>query len=142
MRDMVSNYDLAVSVPPIAISEDREGAAVDLRGYRAATVEIAVGAFSFTGSHKIEWKLEHSDAADTGFAPVAIGDVLGVAEVGTGGIVHTNGATVGAGGQVAKIGYIGGKRYIRVIADQTGTTTTAVASAIVNLGIPLLRAAA
>lgn len=135
-RSMHSNISPVLSIAPQALAADVDGAGVDLRGYDAAMVVIEVGIFTYSGTNKMEWKLEDSDDNST-FAAVEQADVKG-ATVTTGGIVHTDAADVTAIKTVT-LSYVGDKRYIRVVADQSGTTTTAMGAAVVLRGLPANR---
>lgn len=134
MRDLVNNISSVVSIAAAALSADTNGSGVDLKGFQSAAVLIAVGAggITFTGSNKIEFKLEHSDDNST-FSAVSAADVqLGAnadSSVGSGGIVRSL-VAAHAAGTVAEVGYIGTKRYIRAVADFSGTHATATPLAV------------
>lgn len=125
MRDLVNNISSVPTIGANSLSADANGSGVDLKGFQSATVLIAVGVggITFSGTNKIEFQLQHSDDNST-FSAVGSGDVIlgqnADASVGAGGIVRSLVAAHGTP-SVAEVGYIGGKRYIRAVADFSGT---------------------
>lgn len=121
-----TSKDLIVSalIAPAALSEDNTPAAVDVFGARDATILlcIGVGGITFTSANKVEFVLTHSDDNST-YANVTAADLVGVDTV-TNGIVKSLTAAH-ATADVTKIGYVGGKRYIKLLADFSGTHGTA-----------------
>lgn len=127
MRDLASAL---VSFPVLnaTLTADNTPAALDLIGFNAALIliQVGVGGITFDGSNKIEFKVTHSDDDSTYVAVAAADVVLGQnadASVGTGGIVRSLVAAHGAISS-AEISYVGGKRYLKVLADFTGTHGT------------------
>jgi len=137
MRDLVHNLGFAVAIPAAAYAADNVPAAIDRLGFDSAVVEISVGVggITFSGTNKIEFKLTHSDDNST-YEPVVADDIQGVATVGAGGIVRALTAAHAAA-TIAKIGYIGNRRYLKLLADFAGThgTPTPIAASVV-LGHP------
>lgn len=137
MRDLHSNVSLASLIAAGFYDADTALVSADLQGFDAAEVVILAGpgGITFSTSNKIEFVLTHSDEASANFTPVAQDDVLGVT-VATGGIVVAFTAAKAAA-SVHRLGYIGGKRYLRLLADFSGThgTETALAACAVR-GLP------
>lgn len=130
LRDLITEVSPIATLGPVTLAADTNGTGVDLLGYDSATVIIAVGigGITFSGTNKVEFKLEHSDD-NSSFSAVAQSDVIsapGAAiTVGTGGIVRTLDAAKAAADTVpTRIGYVGTKRYLRVVADFSGTHGT------------------
>lgn len=135
MRDMHSSVTRAVLIACATYSADNTPPAVDLRGHDAAEIllDIGVGGITFSGTNKIEFKLTHSDD-DSTYAAVTVDDVLGVDSVAAGGIIKSLVAEHAAGA-VYRYGYMGGKRYLKLLADFSGTHGTGTPiSASVLLG--------
>jgi len=109
-----------LALGPVSLNADNVPVAVDLNGYEAAMIEIAVGigGITFDGSNKIEFKLTDSDN-NSDYAAVAAADVQGVTP-DTGGIIKSL-VAAHAAPTVTKVGYIGGKRYLKILADFSGT---------------------
>lgn len=141
MKDLHSGINL-VPIIVAALSADNTPAAIDLRNYRGAEIilGVGIGGITFSGTNKIEFKLTHADDAADGSAPQA-GDftaveakhVLGIDSVGTGGIIKALIADHPAAA-VYRIGYVGNRRWIKVLADFSGTHGAAT-----PLGVFVLR---
>ena len=121
MKDLANNIIGVSSLVPLVSTADANGDGVDLQGFEAAMVMVSMGAEGDTlsSSVKIDFKLEESDD-NSSFS--AVSSSLSV----TDGSVDSNGifATFDDNAEapaIAAIGYVGGKRYIRVVADHTGT---------------------
>tara|TARA_R110002072_G_scaffold100778_3_gene222012 strand:- start:2645 stop:3085 length:441 start_codon:yes stop_codon:yes gene_type:complete len=125
MKDIHSDMNVATLIGTAALSADNTPAAVDGQGYESAEVVINVGAggITFSGTNKVEFKLTHSDD-DVTYTAVTAADVLGVTAVGTGGIIKSLIAAHAAAASY-RVGYIGGKRYTKLLADFSGTHGTA-----------------
>ena len=130
MRDLKNNIGVVQSLAPAVRDADANGTGVDLQGFESATVLIDMGAEGITLSttNKIEIELEHSDD-DSTYTDVAAGDVIG-ASSGTIATFDAN-SEIPA---VSSVGYICGKRYIRAVANFSGThgTGTPVAVSVVK----------
>jgi hypothetical protein len=120
MRDLYNKIAPVVAIPAAAYSADNTPAAIDLLGFEGAVIalEVGVGGITFTGSNKIEFVLTHSNDGVT-YDNVADKDLTGVSGV-TGGIVKSLTAAKAAA-DVTKIGYRGSRRYLKLLADFSGT---------------------
>ena len=123
-RDLHNNIEVVEAIAPEALDDDNTPAAIDLQGAEAVelVLHIGVGGITFTGSNKVEFKLTHSDN-DSTYDPVDVDDVQGVDSVGTGGIIKSL-TSAHAAASVSKFGYVGGKRYLKLLADFGGTHGT------------------
>jgi hypothetical protein len=132
LRDLHSNIGLAVAIPAAAYDADSTPAAIDLLGFESAVVEIAVGAggITFSGTNKIEFVLTHSDDNST-YTAVTADDVQGVASVSNGIVKALTAAHATA--DVTKVGYVGNRRYLKLLADFSGThgTATPIAATVI-----------
>lgn len=124
MKDMHSGVSTAILIAAATLAADNTPPAVDLQDFNAAEIILAIGAggITFSGTNKIEFKLTHSDD-DSTYEPVTAADLLGVTSVGTGGIVKALTSAHAAAG-VYRFGYVGGKRYLKLLADFSGTHGT------------------
>ncbi|MBB4287504.1 hypothetical protein [Roseospira goensis] len=138
MKDLHNNVAVVEVLPPAAMSADNVPAALDLAGFRSAVLllHVGIGGITFTGSNKIEFKLTHSDD-DATYEAVTADDLDGVDSVGTGGIVLSL-TEEHAAASLTKIGYVGERRYLKLLADFSGThgTGTPIAAVLVK-GHPL-----
>ena len=118
MKDLKNNLLGAVTIPPQAITSNATttGTGVDLRGYEGALVVLFSGTIAGSSSANIHTpEVQESDSSDTGFTAVANADLIGLESDAV-----LNGGTDST---VKTIGYIGAKRYIRVVDTTTAFTT-------------------
>lgn len=138
MKKSIPYVAPAVVFGPIALNADNTPAAIDLQGFGGAKLLIAVGVggITFDASNKVEFKLTHSDD-DSTYAAVAAADVLlgsnADASVGSGGIVKSL-VAAHAAASITEVEYIGGKRYLKLLADFSGThgSATPVAAMVLK----------
>ena len=142
MTDLYSKVSVKTLIEAAVLAADNTPASLDLRGYQSAIIALDVGAggITFDTTNKIEFVLTHSDD-DVTYINATANDVQGPATV-TNGIVKSL-VAAHASPTLDKIGYVGGKRFIKFKADFSGThgTGTAIA-AIAVLGDPRLSPAA
>lgn len=125
------------AIPPAVYAADNTPATVDLLGYQAATIYLmpGIGGITFSTTDKIEFVLSESDDNVT-FTPVAQADVQGVTVTGA-GIVRAL-VAAHAAASVTEIAYVGRKRYLRLLADFSGTHSPGTPlAALVVRGLPL-----
>jgi hypothetical protein len=132
MKDLHSALAAVVAFGPVSLSADNTPAAIDLQGYNGCEILIGVGigGITFDTSNKVEFKLTHSDDNST-YDAVEQDDVLGVT-VGSGGIVKSL-IAAHAAAAVYRVGYVGNRRYLKVLADFTGTHGAATPLSVVVL---------
>lgn len=133
MKDLHSGITAVSAIGAAVLSADNTPAAIDLQGYDAAELVLAIGAggITFSGTNKIEFVLTHSDD-DVTYTNVADADMLGVSSI-TGGIVKSLVAAHSAAA-VYRFGYVGDKRYLKILADFSGThgTGTPIAALVIK----------
>jgi hypothetical protein len=122
-RDLFNITEAEQSLRPAARTASANGAGVDLKGFHSALVIIDVG-LRTDGSHTFE--LQESDD-NTTFTAVADADLQGTEPA------VTSAATDEV---IYELGYLGGKRYLRVIVTVSGATTGAVYGASIVRGHP------
>ena len=126
MKDLSNSISPAVSLAAATSgSGARTGTGVDLQGYESATVLVDVGAEGDTlsGSVHFEISLEESDDNST-FTDVAQSGIVDGTITSGGIFLKLDGTTGGdpdTTGGIFRVGYVGGKRYIRVVLAKTGT---------------------
>ncbi|QDM14584.1 hypothetical protein [Tardiphaga sp. vice278] len=120
MRDLASNLKVVQVLGPDSLSADNTPIAIDRGGFETAmlTIGVGVGGITFTNTNKIEFVLTHSDD-DVTYVAVTDDDVQGVTGT-TGGIVKSL-KTAHAAADIIKIGYVGDRRFLKLLADFGGT---------------------
>ena len=110
-------------IDPATLSADNTPAAVQVDGGRTCTILIHVGAggITFTTTNKVEFKLTHSVDGST-YTAVTDADVIGC-DVDTGGIVAVLTAAH-ASATTTKLAYVGSGKYLKLLADFSGTHGT------------------
>jgi hypothetical protein len=129
MQDIHNQLRLVPMLGPVSLSADNTPVAFDLQGFNAAMLAIAVGigGITFTSGNKIEFKLRHGDTSTAGeHTAVADADVDILLPDGTKGSVASGGivrslTAAHAASTVTKVGYVGNKRYLSILADFSGT---------------------
>lgn len=123
MKDLHSNLKPVVLLPAATYSADNTPAAVDLRGFEGVEIvlSVGVGGITFSGTNKVEFVLTHS-SDDSTYTAVTDDDMIGVSSISSGIIKSLTAAH--AAGAVYNYGYIGGKRYLKLLADFSGTHGT------------------
>ncbi|MBP1849688.1 hypothetical protein [Rhizobium halophytocola] len=120
MKDLHSHVLVATAIGAAVLSADNTPSAIDLRDYNSAEIILAIGigGITFSGTNKIEFKLTHSDD-DVTYDAVETDDMLGVT-VADGGIIKSL-VAAHAAAATYRVGYKGGKRYLKLLADFSGT---------------------
>lgn len=123
LQDLHSHVNVAQAIGPVVAAADTTPAAIDMRDYRSAEIVLAVGVggITFSSTNKIEFVMTHSDD-DSTYSNVADADVLGVSGI-SGGIIKSL-VAAHAAAAVYRFGYRGGKRYLKIMADFSGTHGT------------------
>ena len=137
-RDLYSNVDVSASLTPAALDADTNGIGVDLKGSGSAMVIVNVGVEGVTLStgNRIEIELEESDD-NAVWTDVEGADIQGAS---SGTLARYDDSAELP--DVKRFGYLGTSRYIRVVANFTGTHGSATPmSAVVVRGNLALRPA-
>lgn len=128
MRDLISLISPVVMLGPAVLAADNAPVAIDLQNFDSAAVSLAigVGGITFDGANKIDFVLKHGDTTNVAnHTPVAAGDVyfdaFGPAPGALSNGVVRSLVAAHAAATVQKIGYVGGRRYISLLADFSGT---------------------
>jgi hypothetical protein len=124
MRDLYTKIVPVLAFGPVALAADNTPAAIDLAGFHSAVIELGVGigGITFDATNKVEFVVTHSDD-NSSYANVTDADMLGVTGI-TGGIIKSL-VAAHAAAAVYRYGYIGNKRYLKILADFSGTHGTA-----------------
>lgn len=121
MRDIKNNVDLVKSINPAAYTTAQTGAGVDLSGYGSAMAILSSGALT-DGTHTPKLQESNDDSTYT--------------DVGTDDLEGTFAAL--SANSVARVGYKGAMRYIRVYVTSSGSTGCIYGASIAR-GNPAVR---
>ncbi len=141
VKDLASHILPVQAIGPAVLAASNTPAAIDLAGYHSAAIEISVGVggITFDTTNRIDFVLTASDDGST-YTNVNINDlngpgVAGVTSIVTGIIKSLTAAHAAA--DVTHFGYIGGKRYLKLLVQFGGTHGTGTPiSAVVVKGNP------
>lgn len=126
LRDVDHGASVAQSLDPIIITADKNGDTVDLQGYSSALIVLNTGISGDTlsGTVYLEYEVEESDD-DSVWTDVADADLTRtVAGNNTGTIAKIDDPAEDDAVHISS--YIGTKRYIRVVANVTGTHSNGI----------------
>lgn len=115
-----------------AVTADTTSAAFDTQGLNSAGFLVSMEAFTFTGSNKIALKMTECDTSGGSYTDVAVADYEG------GAIKEL--IVAADGGRCHAVGYLGTKRFIKLVLDITGTVDVDVAVLGISLN-PMARPA-
>lgn len=122
MRDLYSGLAVRSSILPAVLTATANGNAVDLAGVKSVAFVVAVGAIA--GAAVFGVKLQESDDGATW------GDVAAA-------YVQSDAPAVLAQFYTYRLGYLGGKRYVRPVAVYASGTSAVIGA--VALVEPLVR---
>jgi len=121
MRDIANNISVVQMVAPAVQAATITSNPIDLQGVNSAMVVINTGAIASAGDFTA--KLQESDTTTSGdFADVAAARLQG-----------TFPASLPAA-SVVKVGYVGFKRYVRLVMTKNGGTSIAAGAVLVAGG--------
>lgn len=119
MRDLANNIGIVNAISPQTLTAYTESEHIDLQGFESLTFSIHAGAD--VGSAQFTAEVQHSDTSDSmDFEAVPVTDLI---SSGTYPTILTN--------DIHKVGYIGDKRYVRIVFNyDSGTSLQLAALAI------------
>jgi hypothetical protein len=119
MRDLANNIGAVLALSPAVQAATIKGNAIDLLGFGSAVLVVNTG--SIVGAGDFTAKLQESDTTTDGdFTDVADTDLVGALPVSL------------AADSSAKVGYIGNKRYIRVVVTKNSGTSIAAGAVVIK----------
>lgn len=127
MRDIYHNVLVSQHLSPVVASTTQTSTSIDLKGYNGASVVFNVGQSGDTLSGSVYWtlKLQHSDD-DSSYSDLVVADL------------NSPNLTVvidsaNKDETAYSFGYQGGKRYLKAVANPTGTHTNGTPIGVVAL---------
>lgn len=132
MKDLMNNIDVKRAISPVSVADNTAQVSqiIDRRGFDSCTFVIATGSLA-DADVTFAVLLEESD--DSGFSTsnaVADADLLGTEALA--------GFQFDDDNECRKLGYVGGKRYLRLTITPSGNASAAVLCAVAILGHPSL----
>lgn len=121
-RDLHDNLSSMNLIAPAVLAADNTPTSIDLLGFRSAMVLIwvGIGGITFSGVNRVDFVLEHS-SDNAAWSAVTQADVLGATVTGSGIVRSLIAAKAAIDPAPTEMSYIGGRRYIRLTADFSGT---------------------
>lgn len=123
--DLQNETTQTLILAPIVKNADANLTEADQAGFRDLVFQVSVGASADTlsGSNYIELEVEHSDVSGSGFVDCADADIQSSVTGTTTGTFALINAT-DEDDTLYTVQYIGGKEFVRVVLNFTGTHTT------------------
>jgi hypothetical protein len=140
MRDLHSNMKAETILFKMRTALGVTGSGYsDLLGYDGAEVLIGVrGSGATLGAAKnVKFTLLHGETSTTATAAVASTDVVGVTP--SSGVVKTYSAAPTGSARDFRVGYIGGKRYLRVKYTASGVATAATGANGIQFAVTVVK---
>ena len=131
IRDYASDLKKVKALSNAVLTADATGATVDAFGYETVAITAIVGASGDTlsGSVYVELELEHSDD-NSSWADCANADIkTAITGTNTGTFAKIDDAA--EDDAIYSVQYVGGRRYVRIVANLTGTHTNGIPVAAV-----------
>lgn len=124
LRNLYRNVKASTSLAPAArVTGTANGTGVDLRGYDAAMIVVAFGAYT-DGTHTPS--VQHS-ADNSSYTAVSASELDGALSPVS---------SAGGANSVQSVGYLGSQRYVRVVMTVSGASSGALSTAQVIAGEP------
>tara|TARA_R110000744_G_scaffold234668_1_gene352394 strand:+ start:581 stop:1042 length:462 start_codon:yes stop_codon:yes gene_type:complete len=142
MKDLSHNISVSNTLINAVKTTGANGTTVDLQGFDSATAVVTVGAEGDTLAANLYFTvaLEHSDDNSTWTKADQV-DIVNGTIAGQGVFLILDGTTGGNPGTTGgewQVGYVGGKRYVRMILAKSGTHSTGTPiSGVIVKGSPL-----
>jgi len=130
LNDLKDNIHATAAMHPAEYSATKaDNPIIDLQGYESCVFIVSTGAISAAdGTNTYTFTVEHGD-------DVALGDATSAASYLQGSFAVLNSTTADDVQVMSKVGYVGGKRYVRLVATEANTFQGFV-SAVAILGSP------
>jgi hypothetical protein len=139
MRDSLHSDTYRVAIPPVVVTDNtaQVGSWIDLTGYQSLTFAILTGTL-VDADATFAILMEEANASDqSDAAAVADADMISQTE----GVAPETAATFtfAADNVTRKIGYIGGKKFVRITITPSANTSAAPLAAVADLSYSSVR---
>jgi hypothetical protein len=118
MRDLASDLGAVTALSPAVQAATINGAAVDLLGFSGCVFLLQTGAI--VGAGDFTAKLQESDVSGSGYTDVAAADLIG------------SFAATALADTAVKVGYVGHKRFTRIVLTKNGGTSLAAGATAIR----------
>lgn len=132
MKDLASNIDVKRVISPVSVADNtaQVGQIIDRRGFDSVTFLIATGSVADADTTFTVLLEESDDSGMSGGNAVADADLIGTEALA--------GFQFDDDNECRKLGYVGGKRYLRLTITPANNTSAALLAAVAVLGHPAL----
>lgn len=122
MRELHSNALVETLLAPAVVAASVNSAGLDMQGNRWSELLISVGDFAFSGANKLTLAIQEANQSDFSDAATPSDyEVLGAAS----GVIAVLDESADKE-KTYKVGYIGIKRYVRIVITEEGTVSVPV----------------
>lgn len=124
LKDVKNKLALVNTILPQVGTADITGAEVDTQDSVGVgfVAHVGLSGDTLSGSVKIEFEVQHSDTSGSGYVACTDAEIdVAVTGTNTGTFAVVDAAADDE--QLYKVNYLGTKRYVRVVANFTGTHT-------------------
>ncbi len=132
MKDLASNIDVKRVISPVSVADNtaQVGQIIDRRGFDSVTFLIATGSVADADTTFTVLLEESDDSGMSGGNAVADADLIGTEALA--------GFQFDDDNECRKLGYVGGKRYLRLTITPANNASAALLAAVAVLGHPAL----
>jgi len=132
MKDLASNIDVKRVISPVSVADNtaQVGQIIDRRGFDSVTFMIATGSVADADATFTVLLEESDDSGMSGGNAVADADLIGTEALA--------GFQFDDDNECRKLGYVGGKRYLRLTITPANNASAALLAAVAVLGHPAL----
>lgn len=129
--DMRSSIDIENVFPPQTITASATSDAVDIYGFRGATISVQQSDSNNSESNNIAWNLLESDSENGTYTPVIYSQLKGtdVSENASGTFLNI---TENASATHSEIAYMGNKSFLKIEASVKGSVSVPVSVSVIR----------
>ena len=129
MRDQMNQLHFKRAISPVSVADNtaQTGEVVDLQGFDSCTFVIATGSIA---DADVTFAVEVQECDTSGGTYTAVADANLIGTEALAGFQFDD------DNECRKIGYIGSKRYVKLVITPSGNASAALLSAVAVLGHP------
>lgn len=133
-KSMYDDLAVAQVLDPQVYTSDQTSDEIDMQGFESLLLvgNVGITGDTLSSSVKLELEVQHSDTSGSGYAACADADIQdAVTGTNTGTFAVIDDAAEDE--QAYKCAYVGTKRYVKVVANFTGTHSNGIELGVVAL---------